>query len=304
VLGFVGSDDVSAQQRGGAGSIIDDAGPGANLRSFRSRRPGLWVLRGISNHIEGPNITAIGPPDIPLKQLLLVELFNNLFAQLDGLIQFLPRLLDPTPGQPDPGGGGSVGRTDDIVMTEVAHNGDVVLVELLSRSPIEVRLDGWRFADGIGVSPPLPVIELDRNASIVVQLGGETQSPLADFLIGFRLQSITAGELALYDFSRITDGSLPVDDPDLMKDYIQWDNEERDPPLEVIAQAANLWTSIEFINASLASSSFRLAADAEAQDGTSARDFIVVPFAENTLGVPESQLMPIDAGEVDLNDPN
>lgn len=302
-LWLCGAGDVNAQPAGqGTSPIINGSSPGANLRTFRDRRPGDWVQRGIANHILGPNIVDVGRPDIPVRQLVLVDLFRNLFAQLDALVQFLPRLVAPT-GLP-PISGGSIGQIDDIVMTEIAHDGDVVLVELLSRSPIEVRLDGWRFADGTGVSPPLPVIELDRNATIVIQLGGDTQNPLADLLLGFRLQSIPTGELALYDFSRVTDGSLPVDDPNLMIDYIQWDNEERDPPLEVIAQSANLWSSVDFINAPLTNSSFRLAADAEAQDGTNSRDFIVVPFVENTLGVPESQFRPVDVELVDLNSPN
>ncbi|MCH7526413.1 MAG: hypothetical protein IID39_03155 [Planctomycetes bacterium] len=301
-LWLCGAGDVNAQPAGqGTSPIISGSSPGANLRSFRDRQPGDWVQRGIANHILGPNIVEVGRPDIPVRQLILVDLFRNLFAQLGALTQFIPALFQPGEQVPLDASGGGV---NNIVMTEIAHDGNVVFVELLSRSPIQFRLDGWRFADGIGVSPPLPVIELDRNAVLVVQLGGETQSPSADLLLGFRVQSIATGELALYDFSTVTDGSLPIDDPAFMMDYIQWDNRQRDLPLEVVAQSANLWTSIDFVNASLANSSFRLAAAAEGRERTSSRDILVVSFAENTLGIPESQSSPVDVELVDLNDPN
>ena len=254
------------------------------------------VSAGIAEHRFGPDITrpADSDPEDRVVENLIITFLRNLFATLSGLIPFLPTLL-PDSGTslpPSTGGGG----LDDIVMTEIAQDGLVVLVELLNRGPIETRIDGWRFADGLNVSPSLPVIELDRNASVVIQLGGETQSSLADLLLGFRILSVNSGELALYDFSSAADGTTPTDDASLMIDYVQWndDDQERDPPLEAVAVRANLWSEIDFIQAPLANITFRLESDAEGRTTTSSRDFLITLFANNTLGVPESQFVAED----------
>lgn len=281
------------------------ASPMENLRARGAHRPGLWVQQGIARHQFGPEVSRSATPDPEYRLAILDELLRNLFAQLNALVRFVPGLLDPgtdTPGIVIGGGGG----VNDVVITEIAHDGNVAYVELLNRSPLRLPLDGWVLAYGDLISPSLPPLELERNMSLVIQLGGDTQHPLADFVMGFRLQSVDAGELALYDFSHVSAGLLPIENPDLMIDYIQWNNEdrERDPPLESVAAAANLWTSIDAIPVSLANSSFRLDAGAEGGDSTSSRDFTVVDFAGgNTLGTPESQLTPGDLSSGDSQVP-
>ncbi len=273
--------------------FVDPGGsPTENVANRGAARPGLRVQAGIASHRFGPEITQTATPDPEYRVVLLEELLRNLFAQLNVFIELLPGIIDGggTPGPPGPGGGGGAG-VNDMVITELAHNGNVAFVELLNRSPLRMSLDGWVFSDGSLVSPSLPSLEIERNTTIVVQLGGDTQSPEADFLMGFRLQNLPAGELALFDFSQVSEGLLPIENPDLMIDYIQWNDEdrERDPPLEQVAARANLWTSIDAIPSSLAATSFRLAASAESRDSTSSGDFIVVDFGDNTLGAPESQ---------------
>jgi len=271
--------------------VADPGGsPVENLRNRGAHRPGLRVQAGIARHNQGPDISDPGPADPEYRIAALDELLRNLFAQLNVLIDFLPSILDPgtTPG----GGGG--GGVNDLVMTELAHNGDVAFVELLNRSPLRLSLEGWVFSDGTTVSPSLPPLQIERDETIVVQLGGDSQSDLADFVMGFRLQNLPAGELALYDFSGVSAGLLPIENANLMIDYIQWNNEdrERDPPLEVVAAQANLWTAIDAIPVALTNQSFRLNATAESRDSTSSSDFTVVDFSANTLGTPESQSTP------------
>ncbi|MEE9296812.1 MAG: hypothetical protein V3W34_17850 [Phycisphaerae bacterium] len=274
--------------------VITSGSPAENVANRGGRRPGLMVAAGIAQHRFGPEITrpADSDPEDRLAENLIITFLRNLFATLSGLIPFLPNLLADTGTTTPPATGGGGGGLDDIVMTEIAQDGGVVLVELLNRGPIETRIDGWRFADGTNVSPPLPVIELDRNATVVVQLGGETQNPLADLLLGFRVLSVTAGELALYDFSTVSGDSPPIEEARFMIDYLQWndDDQERDPPLEEVAVRASLWSEIDFIQAPLANITFRLDSGAEGRTTTSSRDFLIRPFADNTLGVPESQL--------------
>lgn len=272
--------------------------PAENVRNRGSRSPGIMVQAGIANHSNGPEISQQAPPQLNLRENLLVVLIQNLLATLSGLVSLLPTLfVGPNVPPSAGGGGGTTVGLDDVVMTEIAHDGNVAFVELLNRGPIQQRLNGWRFHDGNGLSPALPVVELDRNVSIVVQLGGETQSPAADVLLGWRVQSLAAGELALYNFSQVTGDTFPIDDATLMIDYVQWnnDNVERDPPLEPVAVQASLWSEIDFIQASLSGMTFRLDAGSEARNTTSSRDFMVLPFDQNSLGVPESQL-PADGG--------
>lgn len=280
--------------------MITSGSPAENVANRGGRRPGLMVSAGIAEHRFGPEITrpADSDPEDRLVENLIITFLRNLFATLSGLIPFLPTLLSAPGTIPPPSTGGG-GGLDDIVMTEIAQDGGVVLVELLNRGPIETRIDGWRLADGLNVSPALPVIELDRNASVVIQLGGETQSALADLLIGFRILSVNSGELALYDFSNVPDGETPTDDANLMIDYVQWndDDRERDPPLEAVAVSANLWSEIDFIPAQLANTTFRLQSSAEGRTTTSSRDFLIRPFTDNTLGVPESQFVAEDDGQ-------
>lgn len=288
VLALVGSASIATAQ------FIDPGnGPAENVRQRGARRPGLMVQAGIANHVAGPEITASESPDPNFRVRLLTELLTNVLAQLRLVIGFLPTLLDGGSGLP---GGGSIGGggVDTLIITEIAHNGDVALVELVSRSPLRLSLDGWHFADEGGVSRSLPPIVLERNESVVIQLGIEDQDPLADALLDFRIQSLSAGELALYDFSQSTGGLLPIEDSRLMVDYVQWnsDDRDRDPPLEAIATDANLWSGVDAIRFSLSNMSFRLTASAEGRTSSSSREFIVVPFAENTLGTPESQLTP------------
>ena len=263
--------------------------PAENVRQRGARRPGLMVQAGIADHVVGPEITARQDPDPEYRINLLTELITNVLAQLRLIIGFLPTLLDGGTGTPGGGGGGGV---DTLVITELAHNGDVALVELVSRSPLRLSLDGWHFADEGGVSRSLPPIVLERNQSVVIQLGIEDQDPLADAVMDFRVQSLSAGELALYNFSQSTGGLLPIEDSRLMIDYIQWnsDDRDRDPELEAVATEANLWSGVDAIRSSLANTSFRLSAAAEGRTSSSSREFIVVPFEENTLGTPESQL--------------
>lgn len=284
VIGFFLAAAAQAQ-------YVDPGGsPTENVANRGASRPGLRVQAGIASHRFGPEITQSASPDPEYRVILLEELIRNLFAQLNVLIDFLPDLIGggTTPGTP--GGGGSAG-INDIVMTELAHDGNVAYVELLNRSPLRMSLDGWVFSDGDLISPSLPPLEIERNDTLVVQFGGDVQNPDANFIIGFRLQALPAGELALYDFSGVSPGLQPLENSNLMIDYIQWNNEdqERDPDLETIASQANLWTAIDAIPSSLTNTSFRLAAAAESRDGTSSGDFIVVDFSSNTLGVPESQ---------------
>ncbi len=264
--------------------------PGENVGRPGVRAPGLLVESGIVRFNQGFDAQAAeNDPDLRLE--IINEFFRNVFAQLNVLIQLLPGLINPDPGNPGDGGGG--GLIDQIVMTEVAHDGNVVFVELLNLTGIQTRLNGFRFSDGDAVSPSLPQIELDRDDSIVVQLGGDTQSPIADFIIGFRVQSLQTGELGLYSFRSVTGDTFPIENADFMVDYLQWNNDpmdDRNPPLEAVAAQANLWTTVDTIPTSLTSNSFRLAANAERRQGTRSNDITVVPFAENTLGTPESQL--------------
>ena len=271
--------------------IAGGNGPGANVRERQNRQPGMMVRAGIARHVLGPDITARESPDPEYRLTLLNELISNVLAQLNLLIGFLPTLLDGGSGLPGGGGGGGV---NTLVITEIAHNGTVVFVELLSRAPLRFSLSGWHFAEESGVSPSLPPIVLERNESVVIQLGGEVQDPLADAILGFRVQSLSAGELALYDFSESTGGLLPIEDSRLMVDYVQWnsDDRDRDPPLEEFATEANLWSGVDAIRFSLSNMSFRLTAGAEGRSSSSSREFIVVPFGENTLGTPESQSTP------------
>ncbi len=278
--------------------------PAQNVRNRGARSPGLLVRAGIANRAQGGNITQAAPPDLNLRVNLLTELIRNIFATLAGLVPFLPTLFDnptdPVGGGNTGGGGGVAGGDtglgggvglDDVVITEVAHNGNVVLVELLNRGPIQQRIDGWRFHDGINVSPPLPVIELDRLATIVVQLGGETPVVGADAFLPYRVQSIASGELALYNFSPDED-VLPIEDSSRLIDYIQWNDTtlERDPPLENVAVSANLWGEIDFIPSSLANMTFQLDGAAEPRMTTSSQDITIAPFSENTLGTAGSAL--------------
>jgi hypothetical protein len=280
----------------GAGAQFVDPGnsPGENVGSPGARRPGLLVQAGIGRYQEGPEITRPAPMDPEFRLNLLNDLLRNIFAQLNVLIPFLPDFLNPDGdgGGGGGGGGGGTGGFDDVVITEIAHDGNVVFVELLNQTGIELRLDGFRFSDGIATTPALPGVELLRNETHVVQLGGDTQSEMADTFLLFRVQSINSGELAIYNFRSITDGAFPLDDPNFMIDYIQWsdDDQDRDPPLESTAVAANLWSSIDFIPMSLANNAFRLNANAETRDNSRSLDFTLVPFADNTLGTPESQL--------------
>lgn len=277
------------------GQFVDDgAGPGQNAGRPGFRSPGILVQNGIVSFNQGPEITQPDENDPDLRLEVINEFFRNIFAQLNVLINLLPTLLNPGTGIP--GGGGGGGQVDQIVMTEIAHNGNVVFVELLNLSGIQTRLNGFRFSDGDTVSPPLPQIELDRDDSIVVQLGGETQNSLADFIIGFRVQSLSTGELALYNFDGLDGDAFPIEDSSFITDYIQWNNDptdDRDPTLEAVATQANLWNSVDTIPSSLSSNTFRLAADAERRDGTRSADITVLPFSDNTLGTPESQFTPM-----------
>lgn len=275
----------------GAAQIIDPGNnPHENVANRGIRAPGAVVRAGIASAINGPEITQPAPPEIRLRENLLVDLIQNLLATLAGIVPLIPSDGDGNP-PPNDGGSGS-GDVRNIVMTEIANDGNVTFVELLNRGPIQVRLTGLRFSDGMQVSPSLPVVELDRNATLVVQLGGETQRDFADLLLGFRIQSLSAGELALYDFSRDLTEPFMVEDSTLMIDYLEWSNAtlEPDPPLESVAVSANLWNGIDFVPTTLSNMSFRLAADAESRRSTGSRDYMVVAFDENTLGTPESQL--------------
>ena len=288
VSALLGSSSITTAQ------FVDQGnGPAANVRQRGARRPGLMVQAGIANYLARPVPTARESPDLNYRVNLLTELITNVLAQLRLVIGFLPTFLDGGSGLP---GGGSFGGggVDTLVITEIGHNGSVVFVELLSRAPLRFSLSGWHFADESGVSPSLPPIVLERNESVVIQLGGEVQDPLADTILGFRVQSLSAGELALYDFSQSTGGLLPIENSRLMVDYVQWNNDDRDrdPPLEDIAVDANLWSGVDAIRSSLSNMSFRLTAGAEGRTSSSSREFIVVSFGENTLGTPESQLTP------------
>ncbi len=280
--------------------------PAENVRNRGARSPGQMVRAGIAAHAQGSEITDTEPPDVRLQQTILVTLFENLLALLAGLVSFLPTALAPDPTPPASGDGGTGGGTggigsvssvgdsidNSIVMTEVAHNGSAVLVELLNRGPILLQLGGLRFHDGVNLSGPLSEILLDRNETKVIQLGGDARSTLADeTLTFFRVQSVFNGELALFDFSQTSGDSLPIDDPDLMIDYVQWSTatQESDPPLEDTAVRAGLWNEILFVPSTLANMSFRLEASAESRRTTNATDIIVGPFADHTLGFPESQ---------------
>jgi hypothetical protein len=285
---------------GATAQFLDSGGgPAENNGNRGSRAPGILVREGITNFLQGPEITRPEPVKPNYRLLLTDELLRNVFAQLNVLISLLPTVLQPGNVVPPPGGnigggGGNFGggQIGQLVMTEIAHNGSVAFVELLNLSGVQTRINGFRFADGSSVSPALPQIELDLNDTIVIQLGGETQNSLADVLLGFRVQSVNVGELALYNFQSAPEGELPTEDSSFMIDYIQWNNDPRQdptPPLESVASQANLWTSIDFINTSLSGMSFRLNADAERRINTGSRDFDIVPFAENTLRTAESQ---------------
>ncbi len=269
--------------------------PAENVRSRGARRPGLMVQAGIARRQNGPDVTLTEPPRPEYRLTFVNELLRNLFSQLNVLIGLLPNILNqstPAPGFIGGGGtGGVVGASgvSDVVMTEVAHNGNVVFVELLNLGPLRVRFDGWVFASEDSVSRSLPPLSLELNESLVIQLGGERQNSVADALIDFRIQSVTAGELAIYDFSGVADGLIPIEDSNLMVDYIQWNDDplrQRDPPLEPIAVSANLWNAIDAVPSSLANMTFMLDSGARRRDSTSSNDITIAPFDSNTLGTP------------------
>ena len=273
------------------GQFADPGGsPSENLRNRGAMRPGIRVREGIAQHTFGPEITQQVRPGPQYGLELQNEFFRNFFASLTALVNLLPQILNPGDGGPSvPGGGGSI---NDVVMTELSHDGNVAFVELLNRSPIRISLAGFAFSDGRLVSPRLPPFEIERDVTFVVQFGGDRQADEADVLLGFRLQSIPNGELALYDFSGLSAGEMPIEDADRMIDYIQWndDDQQRDPTLESIASAASLWSTVDAIPASLSNRTFRLTANAEGRQNTTSGDFIVNDFSQNTLGLPESLL--------------
>lgn len=276
---------------GWAQDALPQAGnsPAENVAQRGAVRPGLRVQQGLARHRTGPEISRQAQPDPEYRINLANELFRNLFAQLSALINLIPDIIDGGTTPPPGGGGGGV---NDIVMTEIAQNGTVAFVELLNRSPIRTSLSGFRFSDGTMVSPALPPLEIERNVTLVVQLGGETQNPLADILLGFRVQSVNAGELALYDFTGVTGDVLPIENADFMVDYVQWSdtNLDRDTALEVIASEANLWTTVDFIRSSLQNMTFELNANAEGRQSSSSNDFTLGAFEDNSLGIPGSQM--------------
>ncbi|NOS99380.1 MAG: lamin tail domain-containing protein [Phycisphaerales bacterium] len=290
----------------GRAQVIDGGNsPHENLQNRGSRSPGLLVRAGIDRHRSGPEITQ-SDPDPHYRLVLINELLQNVFAQLAGLVQIILR------GDTDPidGGGGGV---NDVVITELSSNGDVAFVELFNRGALRIGLDGWVFADADDhVSDPLDFVRLERGETVVIQFGGDSRDDAAQVLSPFRLRSLSAGELALYDFSGLPDGSDPVenlDNADLMIDYLQWNDEdqERDPPLEAFAASASLWNRIDEILSPLADATFRLKASAEGRDSTGSDDFLTGPFNADTLGMPESQTgevqtPPTDTGDDEITD--
>ncbi len=297
LLGF-----LACSTPGALAQFVDPGNsPGENTSSPGARRPGLLVQAGIVRHQQGPEITDPAIPDPNFRRILLNDLLQNIFAQLNVLIPILPGVLFPQDGAGGGdggagGGGGNVGGNvnlalDDVVMTEIAHNGNVAFVELLNITGVQISVEGFRFSDGINTSPALPSILMFRDETIVVQLAGETQSEMADIFLQYRLQSVNSGELALYNFRNAADGAFPIDDPNAMLDYVQWNNDiqQQNLPLEATASAANLWSTVDFVQSSLTNMSFRLNADAERRNNTRSQDIVVVPFAENTLGSAEGR---------------
>ncbi len=287
---------------GAAAQFVDQGNsPAENVRNRGARAPGLMVRAGIARHLQGPEITA-QEDDPRLRENLLIELIEGFFNLLAGLVLSLPSLLSADTATDTAGGTVITGGVTNIVISELAHDGSLVFVELFNRSPFEIRLDGWRFHDGNNISPPLE-LKMDPDETKVFQFGGEDQRPFANFIIGFRdFVSGSNGELALYDFSGVTDESQfdqASADADLMIDYLQWndDNRDRDQALEGIAADAGLWSAFDSIRAPLTATTFRLEAGAEGTKTNTRSHYQVGAFDSNhTLGFPESLAPAAPAG--------
>ncbi len=260
---------VAQEDQAGSKAVNQNAkGP-----AVAARAPGLMVRDAIN----GPQIVqSEAEGDAPSRQQrVLIDIINTLFLGLNQLIPFLPAILEPIDGAPT-----GVGN---LVITEVANDGTNTFVEIFNPGSIRIELDNWAFCKLDGCTGPgeLAGRVMERDDVLVLQLSGQFDSQFANSVITLQVGT-TADDIGLYDFTG-AEARDPLDRVAL-RDYLQWSEFFQSFGLEDVAVSAGLWvtnTSIE----TLANNSFQLRADRLSLGGV-ADDYIVVPFAQHSLGQP------------------
>lgn len=237
-----------------------------------ARAPGLMVRAALG----GPQITQTrADRDAPSRQQrVFIDIINALFIGLNQFVPLLPSIFQQIDGAPS-----GVG---DLVITEIAHDGTNAFIEIINPSSIRVELDNWAFCkvDGCTAAGELAGLVMERDDVQVFQLTGQFDGALANNVISLQVGT-AVDDIGLYDFTG-ADGRDPFDRVAL-RDYVQWGDFFSSFGLEDVAVAAGIWVINSSIESSLANNSFQLQPDRVSIGGT-ADDYVVVPFAQHSLG--------------------
>lgn len=262
-----------------AAALAQDDGQGsksvkvyAKGPAVAARAPGLWVR------------AALGVPEVfqtradrdaPSRQQgIFIDIINALFIGLNQFVPLLPSIFQQIDGAPS-----GVG---DLVITEIAHDGTNAFIEIINPSSIRVELDNWAFCklDGCTAVGELAGLVMERDDVQVFQLTGQFDGALANNVISLQVGT-AVDDIGLYDFTGADDRD--PSDRVALRDYVQWGDFFSSFGLEDVAVAAGIWVTNSSIESSLTDSSFQLQPDRVSIGGT-ADDYVVVPFAQHSLG--------------------
>lgn len=237
-----------------------------------ARAPGRMVRAAVG----GPQITqSRADRDAPSRQQgIYIDIINTLFIGLNQFIPLLPSIFQQIDGVPS-----GVG---DLVITEIAHDGTNAFIEIINPSSIRVELDNWAFCkvDGCTGAGELAGLVMERDDVQVFQLTGQFDGALANNVISLQVGT-AVDDIGLYDFTGAD--SRDPSDRVALRDYVQWGDFFSSFGLEDVAVAAGIWVINSSIESSLANNSFQLQPNRVSIGGT-ADDYVVVPFAQHSLG--------------------
>lgn len=243
----------------------------AKAANVAQRSPGLRIRAAV----DGPEITQTQEQkDAPSRlQQMYIDIINVLFVGLNQLIPLLPELF--------PGNEGPVG-IGELVITEVANDGNNSFIEVYNPSGVRIELDDWAFCQSNGCTSQneLAGRVMEAGDILVFQLDGQLNGELANGVITIQVGT-TADDIGVYDFTGAS-ARDPLDSV-AMIDYLQWGDIFQSFGLEDTAIAAGLWVANTSITEDLEEQSFQLRSGA-LQIGGNAMDYIVVPFSQNSLG--------------------
>lgn len=263
---FAGSGAATAQESETGSKAVNRNARGP---AVAGRRPGLWVQRGLS----GPEITQTPEErDEPSRlQSVYIDLLTTLFTALNELIPLLPDLFE--------GQDGVAGV--DLVITEIANDGENTFIEVFYPNGPRLELDPWGFCGSEDCTGGLELAGrvMEQGDFLVLQLDGNLDNEVAQGVLSLQVGT-SADEIAVYDFTGV--GERDPGDEVAMASYIRWGDPLQPLPLQDTAIAAGQWPQRNSIEANLRNSSFQLASGRSL--GRNAEAYIVVPFDQNSLG--------------------